>query len=233
MNSSSPPDSSRPSGPSGRYNSARRRQQAAETRRAILGAASRLFAERGYAGTSIEAIAREAGVAVQTIYSSVGGKRALLPAINDFVDEEAGLAPALEEMSGTDDPRRFLRIVVRLTRQFAERKGDYFAVLEAAAAGEPEIATVVEEGRRRHREGMRLTAERLARLGALRPRLTVQRAAQTIGVLTWIASHTMLVHEYGLTYDQAEDWIASTLEILLFKDPPRRPSPPLSSIQNR
>ena len=52
----------------------RRDRQAAETRQEILDTAARLFAERGFAATSIKDIAAEAGVAVQTIYSSVGSK---------------------------------------------------------------------------------------------------------------------------------------------------------------
>ena len=223
MNSSSPPGAS---GPSGRYNSARRRQQAAETRRAILAAASRLFAERGFAGTSLEAIAQEAGVAVQTVYSSVGGKRALLPAINDYIDEEAGLAPAVQEMEAATDPRQLVRLTVQLTRQFAERKGDYFVVLQAAATSDPELGSIVEEGRRRHRAGTEYIAKKLAALGALRLRLTTARAAQIIGVITWVENHTILVRDYGLSYDQAEDWLTSILEDLLFGEPsPDRPRP--------
>jgi TetR/AcrR family transcriptional regulator of autoinduction and epiphytic fitness len=132
-------NSSSPQQRSGRYHSARRRQQAEETRRAILDSAGRLFVERGYAGTSVEAIAREAGVAVQTVYASVGGKQSVLRAINDRIDEEAGLAPAVEEMAAARDPRQLLRLAVRLTRQFTERKGDFFAALLAAAASRPRL----------------------------------------------------------------------------------------------
>jgi AcrR family transcriptional regulator len=54
------------------YQSPRRRQQAEETRRAILGAARQLFAERGYAATALSDIAEAAGVSVPTLYSSIG-----------------------------------------------------------------------------------------------------------------------------------------------------------------
>jgi AcrR family transcriptional regulator len=209
------------SSPSGRYNSARRRQQAAETRGAILAAASRLFVERGYAGTSLEAIAQEAGVAVQTVYNSVGGKRALLPAINDFIDEEAGLEPALAELEAATDPHRLLRLTVRLTRQFAERKGDYLAVLEAAATSDPDLGSIMEEGRRRHRAGTLSIASKLASFGALRPGLTAARAGQILGVITWVENHTQLVRDYGLSYDEAEDWLTSILEDLLFGETTR------------
>ena len=52
--------------PPRRYVSSLRDEQARVTRLRILDAARKLFIERGFAGTSIEVIAREAGVAVQT-----------------------------------------------------------------------------------------------------------------------------------------------------------------------
>ena len=65
--------------------SKRPRELSAEsTQRAIVEAASRLFLADGYNATSITRIAREAGVAVQTIYNSVGAKRDLLSRVLDF-----------------------------------------------------------------------------------------------------------------------------------------------------
>ena len=53
-----------------RYDATRRREGAARTRAAILGAARELFAERGYAATSMTAIADRAGVALDTVYAA-------------------------------------------------------------------------------------------------------------------------------------------------------------------
>ena len=77
----------------------RREIAAAETRREILRAARELFAANGYAGTSIQQIAEASGVAVQTIYSSVGSKAALVLALNDLIDEEAGVAELAVEVA--------------------------------------------------------------------------------------------------------------------------------------
>ena len=84
----------------------RREVAAAETRREILRAARRLFAQHGFAGTSVQRIAEEAGVAVQTIYSSVGSKAALVVALNDLIDEEAGVAQLEADEEGDRDPER-------------------------------------------------------------------------------------------------------------------------------
>jgi AcrR family transcriptional regulator len=60
------------------YNSSRRTLQAAQTREEVLRAASRLFSDTGWAGTTLAAIADEAGVSVETIYNGFGSKKALL-----------------------------------------------------------------------------------------------------------------------------------------------------------
>ena len=121
-------------------------------------------------------------------------------------------------MEAANDPHQLLRVAVRLTRQFAERKGDYFVVLAAAAASDPELGRIVEEGRRRHRAGTEYVAKKLAALGALRPHLTAARAGQIMGVVTWVENHAILVRDYGPSYDQAEDWLTSILDTLLFSE---------------
>lgn len=56
----------------------RQERRKAETRRRIVTAADRLFAERGYAETSIEDIATSADVAVRTIYLHFESKAAIM-----------------------------------------------------------------------------------------------------------------------------------------------------------
>ncbi len=75
-----------------KYDAPRRAEQAARTRRVILAAARDLFATRGYTATTIAAIAQQAGVAVDTIYATIGRK----PALMREVVESA--------ISGTDHP---------------------------------------------------------------------------------------------------------------------------------
>ncbi len=70
--------------PKRRYDSRRRQAQAAETRRSILEAAERLFERDGYVGTTVEAIAREADVALKTVYAVFTTKAGLLRALWDL-----------------------------------------------------------------------------------------------------------------------------------------------------
>ena len=64
-----------------RYDSTRRRAQAEATRRDILDAAQRLFEARGYAATTMDAVAAEAGVALKTVYVAFETKAGLLRAL--------------------------------------------------------------------------------------------------------------------------------------------------------
>ena len=66
------------------YRSDLRTSQARETRRAIVAAASRLFVERGYGATTIDAVADAAGVSRKTVFTAVGGKVDLLKVALDW-----------------------------------------------------------------------------------------------------------------------------------------------------
>ena len=74
------------------YDSPRRREQAAATRRAILEAAQTLFERDGYAATSMPSIAAEAGVALKTVYVAFETKANLLTALWNASSSGRGIA---------------------------------------------------------------------------------------------------------------------------------------------
>lgn len=112
-----------------------------DRRRAILEAARRLFLDRGYAGTSMEAIAAAAGVSKATLYSHFTGKEALFGAI---VEERCRnlLAPLEAAANGdaaiTDRLRRFAARFTELVTE-PEAVALYRLVL-AEAPRFPELA---------------------------------------------------------------------------------------------
>src|SRR5438552_11937761 len=99
-----------------RYDSSRRRDQAAATRRDILEAAQRLFERQGYAATTMAAIAAEAGVALKTVYIAFEVKSGVLRALwNLLLRGDADAAPVAErawyrEILDEPDPARQLRL---------------------------------------------------------------------------------------------------------------------------
>lgn len=197
------------------YRSERRQRQAQATRRDIVEAARRLFAERGYAATSMSDIARAADVAVQTIYASCGSKRDLVLALVDAIDEEADVTDLSAQMAATSDPREVIALGVRLTRRLNERCGDIVGALLSAAHVEPDAAAAAEEGMRRHRDGTAGSARKLHALGALRDDMTVDEAAALIATLTWQPVYAQLTRAHGWSYEQCERWITATLQSAL------------------
>src|SRR5438045_451957 len=105
-----------------RYESPRRRAQAAETRRQILAAAQRLFEEHGYAATTMAAIAAEAGVALKTVYVAFETKSGVLRALwhlllrGDESSAPVGERAWYREILDEPDPQRQLRMTARSSR---------------------------------------------------------------------------------------------------------------------
>lgn len=201
------------------YRSTRRRRQAQATRQDIVRAARRLFAQRGYAATSVAHIAAEADVAVQTIYASVGSKRELVLALIDAIDEEAGIPELTARLGSAESPREIIGLAVRLTRQLSERCGDIVDALTSAAAVESDAATAAAEGMRRHRAGAARVAARLERLHALRDGIPTERAAAVMAVLTSRATYAQLTGDHGWSFEECERWIERTLDELLLREP--------------
>lgn len=74
-----------------------RQVRAADTRRRMLDAAYEAFARSGYRATTMQAIADDAGVAVQTLYFTFHTKDELLQAVQDrAVLGDAGVPPHLQ-----------------------------------------------------------------------------------------------------------------------------------------
>jgi AcrR family transcriptional regulator len=199
------------------YKSGRRQRQAEATRQEILQAARRLFVERGYANTTMSDIAAEADVAVQTIYTSCGSKRDLALALNDLIDEEAGVAELAAQARTADDPRKVIALSVALTRQIHERCADLVMALTSAAAVEPDAAAAVEDGMARHRAGTAGAGRRLEKLGALRNGVSAEEAGAALAVLTSAAVWSQLTVDHGWSLDESQRWIEESVARLLLQ----------------
>ena len=199
------------------YRSSRRQRQAEATRRDILDTARKLFAENGFAATSVATIADEADVAVQTIYSAVGSKRTLAISLVDLIDEEVEIGHLLAGLDEIDSPKEVIALMTTITRQINERCGDIIGTLTAAGQSEPDVAAAAAEGRRRHRLGAGRLAARLAELGALRNGVTEQRAGDVMALLTSSDTYAQLTQRHGWSFDEAEDWMRDALARLLLR----------------
>jgi AcrR family transcriptional regulator len=191
-----------------------RERKAQLTRDEILRAARHLFAERGYARTSVRDIAQTAGVSAQTVYDSVGSKQALVASLNDLIDAEADIAGLARAAAESDDPSELAATNARITRSILEHCGDIVHALVTGAAAEPELAAVLTEGQRRHVEGAGRIVGLLRRLEALGP-IDPDEAAETLAVVTDIRFALVMRQSYGWSLDRLESWMAATSRTLL------------------
>ncbi len=181
-----------------RYESPHRREQAAGTRRKIVAAAQALFLEHGYAGTTMAAIARDAGVVVETVYRSFGSKVALFGAV-----VEAALAggveraeipveerPAIAAIIAETDPAKQVALYAATQPGIHRRAGPLLRAVRDAASLDPEVARVWNELEGQRYVGQGRMAGMLASRGALRAGLTVEVATDLSGPFARSSSTT-------------------------------------------
>ncbi len=204
-----------------RYHSARRQAQAAETRRQIVEAARRLFAERGYVGTTMETIARDAGVAVETIYAAFGSKRAILSRLLDVsvVGDEKPVPllerPGPQAVRRERDQRRQVQMFAHDIREIMERVSPIFDLMRAAAKTEPDIAEYLQHILEERLRGMTQFVQWLATNGPLREGLSLSDAAETVWALSSAEVYRLLTVDRGWPGERYETWLAETLTLLL------------------
>jgi AcrR family transcriptional regulator len=193
-----------------------RRERTLATRRRMVGVAYRLFCEKGYVATTMEAIAREADVAVPTLYFTFRRKGAILgEALRAAVmglDEPVGPedAPWYRAFEAEPDPRRALKILVDNTTVILRRVGPLTAAINAAA-NDPEVAAVRDLGEQRLHEGYRAIVRMLARKGGLRQGLTVARATDILFVLLSPALFDALASGRGWSFAECTRWLVEVL----------------------
>ena len=201
----------------------RREAAAEETRREIVEAARRLFSQHGYVGTTVDAIAEEAGVAVQTIYNSCGSKGAVLSRLLDVTivgDHEGGsVLDRVRDRLDLDaaDASAVVRDLARTSTQIVTRISDVLEVVEAAAAVDPEIAALVAKNDADRLRGHTFAAKLLKARGGLRPGLSVEAASGIVWALTGVRSYRFLVVGQGWSPDRYRRWLEDALSSALLR----------------
>ncbi|WP_308164469.1 helix-turn-helix domain-containing protein [Agromyces sp. ISL-38] len=202
------------------YDATRRRQQAARTHARIVEVAGRLFVERGYAGTTIPAIAGEAGVAVETVYRASSGKAGLLAdAVRAAVAGGAERAdvpiterPAIRRIIEEADPVRQLQLYAATQPGIWSRVGPLLRVLDAAANSDASLVRFREQivADRRHglRDGL---GQMLEQRGMLSAGVTAERAGDIVYAICGQANYLALVDDCGWTEAAYESWLSETL----------------------
>jgi AcrR family transcriptional regulator len=175
-----------------KYDSTGRQAQARRSRERVIQAARRQLLAAGYGSATIAAIAREAGVSVEMIYKTFGGKPGLVRAIYERALEGRGPTPAYErsdEMRSKEtDPRMIMRKWGDLGTEVLAEGAPIMLLIHSAAATDPEMAELLAESDADRLKRMRHHARFLAARRYLRSGVTIAQATDVL----WTCSSTEL-----------------------------------------
>src|SRR3984957_14055139 len=199
------------------YQSRLRAEQAAATRRLVLDAATRLFVERGYAGTSIDAIAEAAGVGRSTVFAAAGGKPWLLKTAYDRAivgdDEQVPFAerPEARDLFTIADPVEVVAAYARILSAAAQRVSAIYEVVRSAAGIDPQVHDLWTEIGQQRLDGAKRIATLLRAKDGLRKGLSVDRARDIIWIYNDPGLHHALVGVRGWRQNYYREWLTDML----------------------
>ncbi|HEU0035206.1 MAG TPA: helix-turn-helix domain-containing protein [Kofleriaceae bacterium] len=199
------------------YDASGRQRRALETQERVLDVARRLFAERGYAETTLDAIASEAGVATPTVYAAFQSKRGVLSALlHRLVSGAPGGTPLLQmpgprAIAAEPDPRRMLAMFVQDVTGVQARVMPMYEVMKHAARTDDEIAELFGKMQQYRYGNLETIPKQLAVLGALREGLTIEDAARTLWVVTSPEARQLLCGQAGWSLEHYQAWLEDVL----------------------
>jgi len=213
-----------------------RRKRALVTRRRMLAAAYHLFCANGYVPTTMEAIAAEAGVAVQTLYFTFHTKGAILgevlgaaivglddwtnpPAEPITVETLVGIHDWYDDFKAEPDARKALALFVASGAEIHGRVGPLVGAMHAAG-GDPDVAAVLALAEQRRAEVYRWVVDGLAqKSGGLRPGLSEDRATDVLLVLFSAETYQALTAGRGWSASACTSFLAELLTQQLVMQP--------------
>ncbi|WP_297344924.1 TetR/AcrR family transcriptional regulator [Amnibacterium sp.] len=199
-----------------RYVSPKRADQALGTRGRILDAAWDLFTAKGYAATSIADVAKAAGVAVDTIYATIGRKPVLLREVVEAAISGAGRPVDPLERGYVQQIRtraraaEMLDLYASAIAEMSPRTAPIFAALRDAAGTDADCAALDREISTRRADNMLRMTTDLRATGDLREDLSDRRIADTIWATAGWQHYLQLTAERGWPVEAFRDHLADT-----------------------
>ena len=202
-----------------RYDSSGRREQARQTREQIAGIARDLFLSRGYAATTVAAIAAQARVSVETIYKGFGGKPGLVRAIIEQGLAGPGPVPAeqrSDQIRDTEpDPRQILTAWGAFLTEIAPATAPILLMARDAAGADAELAALLQDISAARLERMTVNARALDQAGHLRPGLSVAHAADILWTYSSPELYELLVLRRGWSPERYGHFAAQAMTAAL------------------
>lgn len=195
------------------YHAPAREERARKTRARIAAAARECFAESGFHGTSVAAIARRAGTTPQTLHAHFGGKAALVPALLEGMEDAAGAAEWRTRIEAAPTGQARLTAWAGWTAAMLGPARTLRRVFEEAAS-EPTLVELKAAGDRHRHEALTSLMAAMAEGGELRPGLDPGDAADQAWLLTGIETYLGAI-DRGWSDDRYAAWLGEALGRLL------------------
>jgi AcrR family transcriptional regulator len=211
------------------YRSPLRDEQARATRRRIVDAGRELFLERGYGPTTIDAIAERAEVSRKTVFTSVGGKAAVLKLAFDWSlagdDEPVAIAdrPEVRKMMIEPNPAILVDEWAAKSAVLAARVAALHHVLVVAADADPEAAALLATLDQQRARGAHAFVTRLHTIGGLRSSLDPDRASAIADLLMDPLPYWRLVQLRGWTTAEYTEYLQEAAAAALLAPGTNRP----------
>jgi len=208
------------------YTSTLRAGQAAATRSRILDAARTLFVDQGYPATTLDHVARAAGVATDTVLHIFASKKGLLKAVLDVAvgGDQANVRVLDREgpqaMRRESDPRaQIAMLAVGMTDQL-ERIRPVDDILRSAAVIDPDARALRDDLQlRQRRAAISQVVAWIAANCDLRNGMSLDEATDIVWTTTSPEVHQLLRQHCGWDTDHYRAWLRSTLEAALLPPP--------------
>ena len=207
--------------PKRKYDSSRRKDQARETRHQIAEAARSLFIKRGYSGTTIDAIAQEAGVAPETVYAIFSNKRKILSHLMDISiggDEQPIRLldrPEPRAVLHDADQQHQIMMISQGISVIMGRVAHLFEIMRSAAKTEQDIEDLLNHLLNERLENMTTFVQNIANNGGLREGMEVSAAAELVWTITSPEVFLLLTRDRNFSQEQYAAWLQTTLVRLL------------------
>ncbi|NUO90234.1 MAG: TetR/AcrR family transcriptional regulator [Dermatophilaceae bacterium] len=212
-----------PTGGTRRYRSMVREESARQTRRTIVVAATRLFEEKGYGGTSLAEVAAAAGVARPTVTAAFGTKPALLSDVLDEAlagdDEPVPVAerPWFRPVWDARRPGEVLAAYATVCTLIGQRAARLFEVVRRAADASPEVAELWDRSQRNRRAGSRMVVDQLEVVGVPAGWPGHAKAVDALWFFNDPSHYDALVRQCGWPEREFTEWLAQRMSDALLR----------------
>lgn len=188
------------------------------TRQEVVAAARQLFAEQGYARTTVGQIAQAARVSPATVYAQCGGKEGLLGTLIDLWTAAQLVRDIIDECESASTGRAKLEVLAQGYVSIYEESGDIIRIVQRAAASVPVAEDFLRTADERHLQALRQIVARIQDVGDLADGVSVEDAVKIIFFHFRYDQFALATDTFGWGVDRTVRWITERLESAILRD---------------